>query len=262
LLAQSLGQSRTQLHTWPERVLPIADYRVFRALVSRRRAGEPLAYIQGHREFWSLELQVTPAVLIPRPENELLVELALGAFTAGRPVRAADLGTGSGAIAAALARERPGWSLCATDVSPAALEVAHRNFSRYRLGNVQTRCGSWCEALPTDARFDLILSNPPYVRSDDPHLGRGDLRFEPGEALAAGCDGLDAVRCIVAQAPRYLKANGLLLLEHGYDQGSQVRRLLQRTGLAQVTTYKDLAGVDRVTAGRLTNEHRSPRIQA
>lgn len=249
LLAEVLGKDRTYLFAWPERVLTPQQERAFRALLHRRLGGEPIAYILGHREFWSLQLQVTPAVLIPRPETELLVELALDAFPPRRPVAVADLGTGSGAVAAAIAHERPHWSVWATDVSAAALAVAKENFRRCGLDEIETRRGAWCAALPPTKRFDLIVGNPPYVAERDPHLERGDLPREPRSSLAAGPDGLDEIRRIVARAPSHLKVGGLLLLEHGFDQGKRIRALLRQSGFTKVRTRRDLADLDRVSGG-------------
>lgn len=189
----------------------------FEALLARRQAGEPVAYLLGRQGFWSLELEVSPATLIPRPETELLVELALARLPAGQSLRVADLGTGSGAIALALARERPQAHVVATDASAEALTVARRNAARLGLGRVEFRDGDWLVPLAQE-RFDLIASNPPYIEQDDPHLAQGDLRFEPPAALASGADGLDAIRVIVRDAGRHLHPGGWLLLEHGWNQ--------------------------------------------
>jgi release factor glutamine methyltransferase len=248
-LAEVLGKDRSYLHAWPERTLSPAQHHAFQALLSRRLAGEPVAYILGHREFWSLDLRITPDVLIPRPETELLVELALAAFSQDRPIICADLGTGSGAVAAAIALERPRWILYATDDSPSALAVAQQNFRRYGLHNVECRRGDWCAALPPGRKFELIVSNPPYVPALDAHLDRGDTRREPRGALSAGSDGLDAIRSIVAQAPGHLASGGLLLMEHGFDQGRAVRTLLSTAGFAEVRTHRDLAQTERVSGG-------------
>jgi len=249
LLAEVLGKGRTYLFTWPERALTPQQEQAFRGLLQRRLAGEPIAYILGHREFWSLQLQITPAVLIPRPETELLVELALDAFPPQQPIAVADLGTGSGAVAAAIAHERPHWSVWATDTSDAALAVAKENFRRCGLDKVETRQGAWCAALPQQKRFELIVSNPPYVPDQDSHLEQGDLPHEPRSALAAGPDGLDEIRRIIAQAPDHLSAAGLLLLEHGFDQGERIRGLLRQAGFTKVRTHHDLADLDRVSGG-------------
>lgn len=221
----------------------------FEALLARRAAGEPVAYLTGTQGFWSLDLRVTPATLIPRPETERLVELALARLPADAPCRVADLGTGSGAIALAIARERPMAAVVATDASKAALAVAVANAQRNGIDNTWFRRGDWCEALGRD-RFDLIASNPPYIALADPHLDQGDLRHEPPDALASGDDGLDAIRRIVRDAPAHLAPAGWLLLEHGWDQGQAVRALMAAAGFVEVRTEPDLEGRDRVTLGR------------
>ncbi|WP_408648019.1 peptide chain release factor N(5)-glutamine methyltransferase [Thiocapsa bogorovii] len=249
LLSEATGWPRTRLFAWPDHPLAPHDYARFDALLGRRLAGEPIAYIRGRQEFWSLELYVTPATLIPRPETELLVETALASLLADAPLQVADLGTGSGAIAAALATERPAWHLFATDRSSAALEVARENLLRTALRNVTLLRAHWSEAFAPGS-LDAIVSNPPYVAARDPHLARGDLRFEPREALTPGGDGLDAYRAIAADACRCLRPHGWLILEHGYDQGSAIRRILADAGLKASSTRTDLAGHDRLTLAR------------
>jgi release factor glutamine methyltransferase len=221
----------------------------FGALVARREAGEPVAYLTGKRGFWTLDLQVTPATLIPRPETELLVELALERIPSGQPVNIADLGTGSGAIALAIASERPQASVVATDLSAAALEVARGNARANGIENVEFRQGNWFVPLMGE-RFRLIASNPPYIAESDAHLGQGDLRFEPPAALSSGSDGLDAIREIIAAAPRHLRAGGWLLLEHGWNQGDAIRALLTQAGFEEAATVQDLEQRDRVSLGR------------
>lgn len=250
LLGRVLGQPRTYLIAWPERVLNSGQALALEALLRRRCGGEPVAYITGQREFWSLSLEVTSDTLIPRPETELLVECALGLIPAAAHWRVADLGTGSGAIAAALARERPGCRILATDLSAGALEVARRNFRRIGLSNVETRRASWWGAFGPWERLDLVASNPPYLAARDSHLTRGDLRREPRRALVAGADGTEALRCIVAAAKRHLKRGGWLLLEHGMAQGATVRALLKRHGFVAVTSFRDASGHRRVSRGR------------
>lgn len=222
--------------------------RAFDGLVARRLAGQPVAYIIGRRGFWTFELEVSPATLIPRPETERLVELALERLPPG-PCRVADLGTGSGAIALALARERPRAHVVATDASVDALDVARRNGARLRCTNVEFRSGDWYAPVG-DERFDLIASNPPYIAEGDPHLARGDLRHEPPRALSSGADGLDAIRTIAAGARAHLTADGWLLVEHGFDQGEAVRAIFRDAGLREVSTARDLEDRDRVTLGR------------
>ena len=248
LLAHALGVSRARLYAWPEHEPEPMQREAFDRLVAARERGEPIAYLTGRREFWSLDLAVTPDVLIPRHETELLVELALDRIARDRDVRVADLGTGSGAIALALARERPLARVTATDASAAALDVARRNAARLGIGNVAFAVGDWYAALG-DARFDLIISNPPYIAAGDAHLAQGDLRFEPAAALASGADGLDAIRRIVADAPEHLADGGALLLEHGFDQSLRVRALLDAAGFQNVTSVSDNGGHERVTLG-------------
>lgn len=217
-----------------------------------------MAYVLGEREFWSLRLEVCPDALIPRPETELLVELALERLAAVSAARVLELGTGSGAIAAALASERRNWRITASDASLAALALAERNFTRLGLTNVRCLHGDWYAALPPGQRFDLILSNPPYVAQDDPHLKQGDLPWEPRCALVAGADGLDAIRVIGAQALAHLIPGGWLLLEHGWDQGPAVRGILRAAGLREATSKRDLAGLERVSLGRAPGLEQAP----
>ena len=250
LLAHALGRDRTALWARPGDPVPAATAARALALIRRRADGEPVAYLTGRRGFWTLELEVSPAVLIPRPETELLVELALELLPADRPVRVADLGTGSGAIALALASERPRWTVVATDASAEALAVARGNATRLGLVGVAFRPGSWADALVPDETFEAIVSNPPYVAEGDPHLAAGDLPFEPRAALAAGPDGLAAIRALVPAVLPHLAPGGWLLLEHGAEQGPAVRDLLLRAGLEAVQTAQDLAGLDRVSRGR------------
>jgi len=221
----------------------------FAELVGRRASGVPVAYLTGRRGFWSFDLAVTPATLIPRADTERLVELALVRLSPGRPLRVADLGTGSGAIALALAQERPAASVVATDASGDALAVARANAQALGMANVDFRLGDWYAPLAGE-RFDLIASNPPYIEAGDPHLDAGDLRFEPAGALASGSDGLDAIRTIVAGAPSHLQPGGWLLLEHGWRQGNAVRALLRDAGFIEVATGSDLEARERVTLGR------------
>ena len=250
LLAHALGKSRSWLFAHADDALGEAEAARFDVLLARRAAGEPVAYLTGWRGFWTLELAVTPATLVPRPETELLVDLALARLPVDAPVRVADLGTGSGAIALALSKERPRAQVVATDASSAALDVARGNAARNGIGNVAFRLGSWLQPLGEDT-FDLIASNPPYIAEGDPHLARGDLRFEPAMALSCGADGLDAIRVIVRDAPACLRRGGWLLLEHGWEQGDAVRALLAAAGFADVATERDLEQRDRVSLGRL-----------
>lgn len=248
LLLAVLGKPRAWLYAHAEDALDAEQAAAFAALLQRRCRGEPVAYLTGRRGFWSLDLRVTPATLIPRADTERLVELALQRLPPQRVLNVADLGTGSGAIALALARERPQARVVATDASAAALEVARANAVDNQVANVEFLEGTWFAPLAT-RRFDLIVSNPPYVAEHDAHLEQGDLRFEPRTALAAGADGLDDLRQIVAQAPVHLRSGSWLLLEHGYDQGAAVRGLLAAAGFAAVETWQDLGGNDRVSGG-------------
>ncbi|MEF3193331.1 MAG: peptide chain release factor N(5)-glutamine methyltransferase [Halothiobacillaceae bacterium] len=248
LLAHVLGRPRSYVLAWPERELSPGQWTAFQALVERRARGEPVAYLTGSREFFGLDLAVSNAVLIPRPETELLVEAALERLP-GRPCMVADLGSGSGAIALAIAKMRPDARVVAVDASRQALEVARTNAERLGLRNVELREGDWCKGL-ADERFDMIVSNPPYICEDDPHLARGDLRFEPAMALVSGADGLEAIRAIVACAPLHLGPGGWLLFEHGFDQAEAVAGLMRKAGFTDIELLRDLLGHGRVTLGR------------
>ncbi|CAD0348927.1 Release factor glutamine methyltransferase [Xanthomonas hortorum pv. gardneri] len=249
LLLHALGRDRAWLFAHGRDPVADAVAQAFEALVQRRQAGEPVAYLTGTRGFWTLDLAVSTATLIPRADTEALVELALERFDNMQGRCAADLGTGSGAIALAIASERPHAQVIATDASAAALAVAQQNASRHQLRNVECRLGYWFAPLAGE-RFDLIASNPPYIAAHDPHLREGDLRHEPASALASGPDGLDDIRLIVADAPMHLLPGGWLLLEHGWDQGTAVADLLRARGFEAVATHQDLEQRDRVTLGR------------
>ena len=250
LLAHAFGRPRGWLYAHADSSVAALDAARFRTLLDRRGRGEPVAYLCGRRGFWTLDLMVTPDTLIPRPETERLVELALERLPRTGRVRIADLGTGSGAIALALASERPEALVAATDASPAALAVAGANARAASLSNVCFHTGDWFAAVPGQ-QFDLVASNPPYIANGDPHLLDGDLRFEPAVALSSGNDGLDAIRTIVADAPTHLLPGGWLLIEHGWTQGAAVRALLDAAGLVEVGTHQDLEQRDRVTLGRM-----------
>ena len=251
LLLHVLERPRSWLFAHATDPLAANDQAAFEALLARRVAGEPVAYLTGRRGFWTLDLEVDPATLIPRPETELLVELALERLPPDQALQLADLGTGSGAIALALASERPRAQVLATDASPGALAVAARNAARHELDNVRFAEGGhdWYAPLQ-GVRFDLIASNPPYIASNDPHLEQGDLRFEPSTALASGMDGLDDIRRIVDGGQAHLRPGGWLLIEHGWDRGAAIRALFEATGFAEVQTVQDLEQRDRITLGR------------
>jgi release factor glutamine methyltransferase len=249
LLAAALGKGTSYLRTWPDReVLPEVEIR-FAAYLERRRLGEPVAYILGRQGFWSLDLEVAPHTLIPRPDTELLVETALEMLPAG-PADVLDLGTGTGAIALALASERSTWRLTGVDRISEAVTLAARNAQRLGLGNVGFMESQWFSSL-AGQRYGLIVSNPPYIPASDPHLLQGDVRFEPSSALVAGGDGLDDIRLIIEQAPTHLLPSGWLILEHGYDQAVAVRTLLFDGGFVDVASRKDFGGHERVSFGRL-----------
>ena len=250
LLAHMLKVERSWLYAHGEELLAEDQCSTFESLVARRMAGEPIAYLTGSREFYGRDFIVSPAVLIPRPETELLVELALERLSPNA-ADILDVGTGSGCIALTLAAERPGWQVTATDISQAALEVCRINAERLSLPKVRLLAGDLLSPV-AGQRFAAILSNPPYVAAGDPHLSRGDLRFEPDSALSAGADGLGLIRRLVEQAPDHLQAGGWLFIEHGYDQGATTRQLLRAAGFMAVSTQPDLAGIDRVTLGRLS----------
>jgi len=250
LLAHVLDKPRTYLFAWPEHRLNESSLKHFQSLVERRLHGEPSAYLTGYREFWSLEIAVTTETLIPRPETELLVERALHLIPIKSELSIADLGTGSGAVSAAIASERPACRILATDISTAALAVARQNFSRLGLENIHCANGRWCAALPTGMRFDLIVCNPPYVATDDPHLMQDGLPWEPISALISGSDGLQDICDIVATAADRLLPGGWLLLEHGFDQGARVRNMLSAADYRHCRTFRDLGGRDRVSQGQ------------
>jgi len=251
LLAHQLGVDRAWLIAHATDPLTREQADAFFVLAKRRRDGEPVAYLTGRREFHGLDLLVTPAVLIPRPETETLVDCALERLPMERAVRVLDLGTGSGAIALAVAHARPQASVVATDVSDKALAVARDNAARLGIANVAFMRGDWYEALGDDAAaFDAILANPPYVAAGDAHLGEGDLRHEPAVALSPGGDGLGAFRTIVAGAYARLLSGGILGVEHGHDQSEAVRTLFADAGFTAIEARRDLAGIPRIVAGR------------
>ena len=248
LLAYALNVSRTWLFTWPDKALDGATLTAFNALIEERKSGTPIAYITGYRDFWSLRLKVTPDTLIPRADTELLVETALTLKNVEKPCDVIDLGTGTGAIALSLANECPSWHITATDINPKTLAVAKENAQNLEL-TVSFKESAWFDAISD--RFDLIISNPPYIESDDPHLQQGDLRFEPAGALASGKDGLDDIQLLVQHALKHLKKDGYLLLEHGYQQAEAVRSLMAKAGYIDIETHQDIEDRDRVTLGKI-----------
>ncbi|MDT8386470.1 MAG: peptide chain release factor N(5)-glutamine methyltransferase [Thiogranum sp.] len=249
LLAHVLQKPRSYLRAWPEADLDGDQAARYAELIRRRVEGHPVAYLTGHREFWSLDFEVSPATLIPRPETELLVEQALTLLSSEEALAIADLGTGSGAIAVALAHQCPRWHLFAVDQSPDSLKIAQRNAARHAAANVSLINADWCAAF-APASLDAIVANPPYVPNRDPHLKRGDLRFEPISALAAGPDGLDDLSIIIMQSSRILKKDGLLLLEHAPEQTATLHKHLNRNGFSGIYTLQDSAGLERVTVAR------------
>jgi len=248
LLQSVLHLDRAHLLAHPEQVPDAEQYVQYMALLERRMGGEPIAYLIGEREFYGLTFKVSPATLIPRPETELLVEQALQHMPQHGTCRVLDLGTGSGAIALSIAYARPDADVVGVDSSLTALDVAHTNLIRLGLGNVRMLHSDWFGALRGE-RFDIIVSNPPYIAAGDAHLNRGDVRFEPRAALVSGADGLEDIRLIAAMAKEYLDGNGCLLFEHGYNQAAQVRVLLQSAGFTGVYSARDLSGIERVSGG-------------
>ncbi len=249
LLAHALDKTREYLITWPETVLTESEHQSFSNLLEQRVLGQPIAYLTGSKAFWNFDLKVTADVLVPRPETELLVEILLECLDSNKYL-IADLGTGSGAIALALASERPEWHVVATDINAAALTIASENAENLKLNNIEFRKGSWTEALKDrkdSERYDAIVSNPPYIDKADTHLKQGDVRFEPVQALVAEEQGLADLKQIAAQALNKLKPGAILLLEHGFQQGEAVRHLLKQSGYNDIQTYKDIAGLERAT---------------
>lgn len=244
LLASVLKKERSYLHSHHDQELSSETINSFNQLIEQRLTGKPIAYILQHQEFWSLDLMVNEEVLIPRPETELLVELALEFLPANKNLTIADLGTGFGAIALALAKERPNWLITATDNSSKALLIAQKNAHSFNLTNIQFILSNWCLNLPKH-KFDAIISNPPYIAEDDPHL-KTNIKFEPSSALIAKNNGLKDIVTIITQAKNKLHHKGLLMLEHGYDQGNIIKSLLTTNDYQNITQYQDLAGLDRV----------------
>lgn len=250
LLAFSLGKDRSWLYAWPEKQLDKDQISAFNQLLTKRAKGTPIAYITGKKEFWSLELDVNEHTLIPRPDTEILIETVLDLYPQ-ESISVLDMGTGSGAIALALASEKPNWKITASDQSNEALTVAKSNAEKLSL-TVNFVQGSWFQALTDSQQFDLIVSNPPYIEDQDPHLVTGDLRYEPNTALASGKDGLTDIRHIISHCANHLKPTGRLILEHGYQQANDVITLLTQAGMTNTFVQHDLAGHERISGGQLT----------
>ncbi|RDB43943.1 peptide chain release factor N(5)-glutamine methyltransferase [Halomonas sp. DQ26W] len=251
LLGHVLGVDRAWLYAWGDRAAPVYERARFEALVAARAEGHPVAYLIGEREFWGLALATSPHTLIPRPDTEKLVEVALELAPAAKG-RLLDMGTGTGAIALAFASERPGWEVIGIDRIEAAVALATTNAERLGIANVRFLVSDWFSALTAEC-FDVIVANPPYIAEGDPHLMLGDVRFEPISALVAGKDGLDDLRCLIGSALSYLRPGGGLAMEHGHDQAEQVRQLLRAAGYLDVASHSDLSGQQRVTLGRMTD---------
>ncbi|TPV60657.1 peptide chain release factor N(5)-glutamine methyltransferase [Aestuariibacter sp. GS-14] len=249
LVCHVLDCQQSYLYTWPEKLLSLAQHAALVRLVEQRQQGIPVAYLTGKRQFWDLLLQCNATTLIPRPETESLVEAAL-ALEIPANARVCDLGTGTGAIALALAYERPGWKITGVDRIADAISLAKSNALLNHIDGVEWQVSHWFSALPSDVRYDLIVTNPPYVESDSPYLRRGDVRFEPHSALTAGDDGLDDIRHIVAESPERLAQCGWLLIEHGHTQHQAVKSLMQQRGFSGCKAIQDLNGHNRITLGQ------------
>ncbi|GGN38861.1 MULTISPECIES: peptide chain release factor N(5)-glutamine methyltransferase [Marinomonas] len=250
LLAHVLEVSTSYFYTWPDKTVESANIERFDVLLVRRERGEPIAYLLGHQAFWSVDLEVAPCTLIPRADTERLVEVALSVLDINRANRILDLGTGTGAIALALAAELPNANVVGVDLIEDAVALAKRNASRNRISNVRFVQSSWFDALGTSESFDLIVSNPPYIDSNDEHLSQGDVRFEPKSALVAEKQGMADIEHIIQQASGYMAPNAYLVFEHGYDQALAVQQRLREAGFVSIESFQDLGGNDRVTIGQ------------
>jgi release factor glutamine methyltransferase len=254
LLSHVLKKNRSYLYAHNDESLTDSEIQSFQNLLKKRKSGKPIAYLIGMKEFWSLELNVDENVLIPRPETELLIEICLEKLDKNTKLKIADLGTGSGAIALALAYERPAWQIFACDNSEKALEIAKQNAKKFNLHNVNFFLGSWFNAFSKTQKFDAIISNPPYIQDKDPHLTKGDVKHEPKSALISGESGLDDLSAIITEAKNHLNTNGIILVEHGYNQATSVQKIMQENGFSNIKTYKDLAKLDRITIGAQKNK--------
>jgi len=249
LLSHVMNKPRSHLRAWPEKELQTAELTAFQQLLKQRQQGVPMAYITGHREFWSRDFKVSPDVLIPRPDTELLIDLSLNLIADKANVRLLDLGTGSGVIAITLAAEKPAISVIATDLSDKALNIAEQNANIHHIKNIRFIQSCWFDQI-APSRFDLIISNPPYIECNDPHLSQGDVRYEPDSALVAAEHGLKDIKTICSLAYTYLKPGGTLLIEHGFDQRPAVQAIFNSLGYLNIKTHKDLSGNPRVTTGQ------------
>ncbi len=251
ILCHVLSIPRTAIITQDQMALEAEQIKQVQQLIEKRKQSYPIAYITGSRSFWDLDLKVTKDTLIPRPETELLVEMALSLYAEDENIQLLDLGTGSGAIAIAIAKARPNWNVVASDKSSAALSVARHNIEKYQLKNISLVTSQWFDDIPTKQKFDLILSNPPYIESNDPHLQQGDVQHEPRSALSSGIDGLDDIRLLIPSAYDYLKTKGWLWLEHGFDQAQRIKDLFDNYHYTNIKQILDLAGHTRISGGQL-----------
>jgi release factor glutamine methyltransferase len=251
LLCNVLGKDRSYLFAWPEKDLTPQQSATFVQLIKQRKLGKPIAYLTSTREFWSMTFNVNNAVLIPRHDTEVLVEKALHLISNIKSPKILELGTGSGCIACAISSERPDACIIATDLSKAALEVCNNNVSKFALNNIAVVQGSWFQAIDANEKYNLIISNPPYIEENDKHLYQGDLPSEPETALHSGPDGLNAIRSIIQSAPKHLKPNGWLALEHGYNQSHTIQQMMKQSGFLQLFTDNDLSNTPRITGGCL-----------
>ena len=250
LLTHVLRCNTAHLAAWPEKVLSDAQLADFQKLVEKRRKGVPVAHLTGSREFWSLDFSVDNSTLIPRPESETLVEYLLDNFGNRENLKLLDMGTGTGAIAISIATEKPGWAIVASDISEQALELARQNCRQHDTNNVTLIHSDWFQNIDAE-NFDIIISNPPYIASDDPHLSQGDVRFEPHSALSSGVTGMDDIEHICCQAKKYLRQNGWLIVEHGYNQKQLVAECFAKNGFSAIEQKQDLSGHTRMTAGKM-----------
>jgi len=248
LLSHCLDKNRSYLRAWPEKSLTTEQLSQFLTLIDQRQQGTPIAYLTGSREFWSRNFKVSQDVLIPRPDTELLIELSLSILPDNKSCKIIDLGTGSGVLAITIAAERPLATVIATDISPKALQIAQSNAEQLNAGNIRLQQSNWFDSV-ADCDFDLVISNPPYITANDPHLQQGDVRFEPRSALISAENGLKDIRLLAEQARRHLKNSGYLMIEHGYNQQTEIQAIFKTLNYRHVATHQDLSGNPRVTSG-------------